>query len=527
MIASFRVALLAGAALLPCGTAQAADVTPEQAKAAEAAVRDWLGGMLGTSVKAPERPVQLTPAGDHFDVSVPVSLPGTAGAPIATVTAQARPLDGGKWAVDGIRTSMPLHFTANVPVPPENGDKKAPPVLAPVTYTVDIKGQDGHGVIDPALSGPSNWTMTSTGATIKTEGGPLPYDAQVGPYNSSVTVQPAGPGRLDLTTAATMQDYHMVSSQGAMTPLDATIKLVRLGLGVTGLNRDHAQALVQGMVGVFASMGPGSAAAAPAKVGPEVVTAMLAALQDVASEMSLDEQAEGVAVTVSGIPVTIGKVQFGMTGKSADGLLEARMPVELQGLGTGAALPPDMIALIPSEVAIRPVLSGVGVAELFRIAQAMNEKHDPAPADVKALFSHGGVKLGVESMTLAMAGATFEGTGAIVYSSPQDGTGTARITATGYDEMMHKISAIPAISRQAVPALAFVKGISKTVDGKLVWDLTYKNGKALVNDVDLSSLSGGPAAGPSNETPAPAPSAPGPNPRPRTPAAPQSRPPAR
>ena len=40
-------------------------------------------------------------------------------------------------------------------------------------------------------------------------------------------------------------------------------------------------------------------------------------------------------------------------------------------------------------------------------------------------------------------------------------------------------------------ALAFAKGIARTAGERLVWDLTYRDGRMLVNDVDLSAMAGG------------------------------------
>ena len=113
------------------------------------------------------------------------------------------------------------------------------------------------------------------------------------------------------------------------------------------------------------------------------------------------------------------------------------------------------------------------------------------------------MKFGLEAVSIALAGAVFEGEGAVTYTSATDFNGTMRITATGYDDMVQKVSAIPAISGQAVPALVFVKGIGKSDGSKIVWDIVYKDGKALVNSVDMSSMLGGAA-----KEPAPTPTRP-------------------
>ena len=72
MIASLRMVLLAGAALLTSVAARAADVTADQGRAAEAAVRAWINTMLGPAAMISASPMTLTPAGDHFDLTMPL-----------------------------------------------------------------------------------------------------------------------------------------------------------------------------------------------------------------------------------------------------------------------------------------------------------------------------------------------------------------------------------------------------------------------------------------------------------------------
>ena len=56
--------------------------------------------------------------------------------------------------------------------------------------------------------------------------------------------------------------------------------------------------------------------------------------------------------------------------------------------------------------------------------------------------------------------------------------------------VLDRVKAVPEF-RGAVPALAFAKGIARTAGERLVWDLTYRDGRMLVNDVDLSAMAGG------------------------------------
>src|SRR4051812_3279270 len=69
-LAAFALAL---APLAPfTAPAWAADATPDQAQGLERGLRDWLATTLGPSAQIPTRIVQITAAGDHYDVAVPL-----------------------------------------------------------------------------------------------------------------------------------------------------------------------------------------------------------------------------------------------------------------------------------------------------------------------------------------------------------------------------------------------------------------------------------------------------------------------
>lgn len=530
----FRTLLLAGAVALPA-SAWAADVTPEQARAAEAALHDWVASYVGSSFKTPDRPVILTPAGDHFDAVVPFGAFGQpSDQPVTQLTARVRPLDGGKWAVEGMRIQTPVTVTLQVPVPPPDGaPKDAPRKTTPVTYTFDMQGQDGGGTIDPALTGPVTWTASNTGLTLKVVGGPLPHDVTAGPSSSVNVVTPTGPDTVDLSFKTTTQDYHMVPAADSPAAVEATIKRIAVALSATGLHRTALRDLTQATFKVLAAQSsvpqssatpppaakspaaPGTPPAPPA-ISPEVAATMIHALQDFAGAMSLDEEADGVAVTAMGVPVAMERAVLSINGKSVDGILQAGMTISAIGLAIQGVLPPDMAGLVPTEVTVRPVVTGIGVPEAARMLTAASEKKNPNPADIQAMFSHGGITVGVESMTVAVAGATFGGHGAVVFTSPEAYTGTAHITATGFDNLMQKVVAIPAFQQQAMPVFALVKGMGKTVGNELVWDVAYANGAATVNGMAIPGLGGPPPPPPAQPA----------QPAPRRPAQPQ-RPQAR
>src|SRR3954469_23473866 len=110
--------------------ALAADTTPEQAQVLERQVRDWMTGLLGPTVKIANRPVVVTPEGDHYAVAIPFGE--AADAPRITATARAG--DGGRWNIDNIRLPSPAEFRLNLP----QGSDGA---VAPVDYRMTIGKQ--------------------------------------------------------------------------------------------------------------------------------------------------------------------------------------------------------------------------------------------------------------------------------------------------------------------------------------------------------------------------------------------------
>src|SRR4051812_29901402 len=104
-----RLLALAVATLPLAAPALAADATPEQAQVLERQIREWVTGLLGPQVKIANRPVIITPEGDHYAVAIPF---GEA-ADDPRLTATARAADGGRWNIDNIRLPSPSEFRIN------------------------------------------------------------------------------------------------------------------------------------------------------------------------------------------------------------------------------------------------------------------------------------------------------------------------------------------------------------------------------------------------------------------------------
>ena len=96
---------------------------------------------------------------------------------------------------------------------------------------------------------------------------------------------------------------------------------------------------------------------------------------------------------------------------------------------------------------------------------------------------------GLESFALDIADTSFAGMGKMMVASPQNLTGLAQVTATNFDDLMQRANRIPELAG-ALPVFVFAKGIGRTVENRVVWDITYRGGKLVVNGTDLSSMMG-------------------------------------
>lgn len=480
-----RMTAPALAALLLASTAAgAADATAEQARRLEADIRGWLAGTLGEAVPLPARPVQLEPAGDRYRLTAPLGTGGTA------LTGTLRQGDGGKWALDNVRLPSPARFSITLPAPAEPGQAPGAPVRT--DYRVRIGEQDASGTFDPSFVTPSTTTVSFRDLEVVASGGGREQTTRMARYAGQGAMRPAGNGRIDVVSDATTEGYSAASSLPNGMPLQVDIEKLRGNGELSGVSRERAPRLLQGMIALVsgAIAAPGAAAS-----GPDLprLRAMLEAVQDLASGGQVDQVAEGLRVRVGQFGGGAERVQFGLGATTPDGILALRMDFGVDGIQVpDLPLSPAQRSLLPTRLALRPIVSGVATADLMRMALAATEPGDTQPPpDIAALFSRGGLTMGLESFALDIGGASFTGMGKVTAPSPDAIGGQGQVTVAEFDTLLERVKAVPEFAG-ALPVLAFAKGIARPAGGRMVWDITYRGGALKVNDVDLSAMMGGP-----------------------------------
>ena len=474
--------LLAAAAalMLTTGAAHAADASAERAAGLERDIGAWVADMIGSAVKLPMRPVRVEPAGDSYRVVVPF------GGDVPALTATLREAEDGRWAVRDVKFPSPARFGVDLP-----GAGGAPGAKVRTDYAVKWAEQEMSAVFDPSYRTPSTWASSSRGFELRAVSGGEESTTRIARSAGQSALRPAGDGRIDLISDSTAEGYAAVSTLPNGQSLKVDIDRLREHYEFNGVSRAQVPRLLRATVGLVGGALAAGAAGAEGTVLPTELRAMLEAMQDFASSGRTEQATEGLRVRVGELGGTAERAQLGIGVTTPDGILALSMDIMADGIqAPDLPLSPAQRELVPRRVALRPVVSGIAASDFIRLLLDATDPDQPRAPDLNRLFSRGGLVVGLESFALDLGGASFKGNARVAAPTPMSVGGEGQVTATGFEGLLDRVKAVPEF-RGAVPALAFAKGIARTAGERLVWDLTYRDGRMLVNDVDLSAMAGG------------------------------------
>ncbi len=277
----------------------------------------------------------------------------------------------------------------------------------------------------------------------------------------------------------------------ASAPFAVGAQSITVNGRLQGLNRDRVAPLATALAAVFAAPKDDKAAR---RAG---LHQLVEALRDSVRSGRLDEAAHAVRVSGSGVQAGAETVHLSLAGDAPGDVLQSSIELEIAGLDAGSA-PPTFAAWLPRRLTLRPTLSGVGVADLTRLALLATE---PKPVDrqeldgaIGRLFAGPGMTIGIDPLVIELPAARLDGSGHVVLHSFDRYDGQARISLTGFDALLAQASHDPAL-KQAVPAMLMARGLARPEEDRLVWDIV-SDGKVLtINGVDASSLLGAGAPG--------------------------------
>jgi hypothetical protein len=465
--------------------------SPQQAQALETQIHDALTALTGGGA-IPARPVELTPAGDHYLVRIPLAELGQVEPPDAAFTAQARMLDGSRWALDDQQFPPQFKLATTIEVPDGTAAKNpSPDGHHPETVLYDIRlgHQDAHAVFDPTFATATDSTATIAPVDILHTGGMSPAVTHMDQVATQTTVRPVGAGRIDLLNDATAQGYATQSLLPDGSPFKMTAQALHIVSALNGVAHDKVLPVIQQAVAVSklkASPGDAPAQAAVNAGLRQVLTAAMGLL----TGGRIDESATGIRFDAGGHVGAIAKLELTVGGNAPQDMLSATMGFTMDGLVIDG-LPPTLAAYVPTHVTLQPTLSNLSTADLTKMAMDATAPGATTvpPADVAALYAHGGINIGFDALGLDIAGTRFSGTGNFTMTGPQAVTGQAEIDAQGLDALIAKAQTDPMLQR-GVPVIIFLKGIAHTNGDQAVWQISVAGGKILVNGVDLSAMAG-------------------------------------
>jgi hypothetical protein len=448
------------------------------AESLQAQLREWMTGFTGPAAPGADQ-IEVEQDGDRYTVTMPIAgMKADDKDQENGVTAHIHPLAGGAWSIDDV--SLPTASTYQL-TPPAG------------TMHIKIGDQTTHGTYDPSYATKSAISTVMSNLDITVEGG-VKQTQHYDSYGINGTLTPRADGRLDLTETGDLKGMKVNGGKPGEPPTAFSADTLHLAATVNALNKDRIEPVMRATAQFTSAMmsaaaQSGGAAAGLPGINKDALRALLGAMNDIAASAKVEESLDGLKV-VTGTKDTLGIDHFALAfgGDAPGGILQIYLDIGMDGLVV-ASQPADQQAFIPRHLRIRPTLGGVGAADALKIlTMALDDDGSGStlgPA-MLALFAHGGVKLGVETLSVDIGPAKITGTGLVTAPAPVPDAivGDAHLEATGLDELIAELQKNPDAA-QVAGGLSMAKALGKPSGGKLVWDISYKGGNLLVNGQNM------------------------------------------
>lgn len=486
----FLTALILAAASAGTALAQPAP-SAEGAKSLEKQIRDALASTGMGSV--PARPVEMTPDGDHYTMRVPMGEWGKVEPADAAYTANVHMLDGTKWAIDNARFPSDFKITSTMMVP-DAPDTKKPSKSGthsePLSYSVKIGQQEGHGTFDPTFATATSNDGTISSVDILRTLGSTAKVSHIDKVTSHSATRPIDPAHIDAVSDISAENYASEAALPDGSTFKMTAKAVHVSSDMTGLAHQKVLPLLHEALAVIQMKPPGDDVKKQVVVNA-ALRKLLVTAKNLLTGLHVEETGTDIKFDIDDHVGSLTHAVLGLGGDAPQDMLSANMNFILDGLVL-ADLPPAFAAYVPTHFSIHPTMSNLSVSGLTKMA--MDATASPGgsvpPADFASMFSKGGINIGFDSLGLDIAGAQFSGNGKFVMTGPQSVDGQSEITAHGLDGLIEKAQGDPLLA-QGLPVIIFLKGIAHTSGDSAVWLITVAKQKVLVNNVDTSAMLGG------------------------------------
>jgi hypothetical protein len=469
----------------------AADTTADQAASLRQQLREWVGKLVGPDVPVPDKLIVVSPEGDHYHVVVSLaSLPGVAFSEGGSVSASARPAAGGRWTIDDLQVASPAKMTI---VHPDKGGTGA---AHPTEVTATFGKYLGKGVLDPAFATPSTMDVKLDSYDVTANSSDTQHHTKIDSIAAQANLTPAANGKLDFTETASADNYSSTTKTADQPLVELAAQHLRVKLHVNTLDPDRALPLIRVLTRLSGAAMPATPAEHPQHAGSHIGNKewrdLYVAFRGFASGGEMNETVEGVRISAGGHIIGLERLGVGGNMATPADVLTAHLALDLGGLSL-ADVPQEAREYVPHHLTIKPRISGISLADLDALIMAATAPESEKPdldARIAALFSHGGIVVGLDALDFDLGPARLSGTGKLTAHSPADMTADANVKATGFDALISKAQANPALA-QGVPMLAIARSLAKPNGQDLVWAVRMDKGVVTVNGRDLSALFGG------------------------------------
>lgn len=487
LVACLCPALVVAALVMPL--AAHAETSLQDAQRLEQQIRDWLSGVLGPHVVMGERPVQMSPEGDHYRLEIPLSGTRVMNGLVVTegsITGAVRALDGDRWAIERLRASSPLR-AAN---PTTSG--------APRSLVIETADQNLHGVLDPSLATATSFDATLLGYVAHSDSENTTQTTRIGRAVTDAMCEPAGEGRVNILSTST--EEKLVIAQTLQNGIKMNVAADRL----TSTGHMSGVSLPQVGVVIRSALDFGTAIAdsaadmshgvlpvrLPERSRP-AARALVLALADVLGAAQQDGVIEGIHIDAAGRSANVRRLAIGGGFEAPDDMIDAHISVDADGIELTGIPGGPYRDYLPHHIVLQPRVSGIAAHALTNLVlQAIDGDAGSTPdmaSDAAALLGGGPLHIGLDKLAMDLGPAELQATGGFEKAAANSTTGQAHIVATGFDALISKVSAAAEL-RRVLPMLFLLKGVARQDGDRSVWDVKYENGKLTVNDMDLSAL---------------------------------------
>ena len=352
----------AAAFLLNSAAAQA-QTTAADATALQQAVHDFFDQVTGLPAVSAALTPTVTAEGDHLRLELGWPKLGAAdGSSLdaGTLTANAKPLSGGRWALDDVRYPSALE-----------GSSVAGEPTGPVSFRFSLDDQKINLVIDPSLGTTSTVDARLTGYQLRTETKQGTQTYRVGAMESHTVLQPAEAGHIDLRSDASQTGTAITTLSPGGTPINVGIDKL------TGKTRVKNFALRQlgSLLQDFAALARSPEAAAAGKAGTTpadakaIATRALQVVAGLMDSLDSDYTATGIQVKTAEGNFGVRKFGVGLHLGSEDGALQASLPLLIDGIDAPDLVPAGLRDVMPRRASITPTIGGLAKPAVTALLQ--------------------------------------------------------------------------------------------------------------------------------------------------------------